>query len=29
MNYDRLVKVRNKYNPSNLMRLHANIRPAV
>ncbi len=29
MNYDRLVKVKNKYNPINLMRLNANIRSAV
>jgi hypothetical protein len=28
-NYDRLVKVKNQYDPTNLMRLNANIRPSV
>lgn len=29
VNYDRLVKIKNKYDPGNLMRLNANIRPTV
>ncbi|MGI9225801.1 MAG: FAD-binding oxidoreductase [Woeseiaceae bacterium] len=28
-NYDRLVKVKNRYDPTNLMRLNANIKPTV
>ena len=29
MNYDQLVKVKSEYDPTNLMRLIVNIRPAV
>jgi hypothetical protein len=28
-NYDRLVKIKNKYDPSNLFRVNQNIKPAV
>ncbi len=28
-NYDRLVKVKNRYDPTNLFRLNANVRPTV
>ena len=26
-NYERLVKVKNKYDPTNLFRLNANVKP--
>ena len=28
-NYPRLVKLKNKYDPTNLFRLNANVRPSV
>jgi hypothetical protein len=28
-NYDRLVELKNKYDPMNLFRLNANVRPTV
>ncbi len=28
-NYDRLVRIKNSYDPSNLFRLNQNIKPAV
>jgi hypothetical protein len=28
-NYDRLVELKNKYDPTNLLRLNANIKPTV
>ena len=28
-NYERLVKVKNQYDPTNLFRLNANVRPTV
>jgi hypothetical protein len=29
MNYDRLVEVKNTYDPTNLFRLNQNVRPTV
>jgi FAD/FMN-containing dehydrogenase len=28
-NYDRLVRIKNKYDPGNLFRLNANVQPSV
>ncbi|GIT36156.1 MAG: hypothetical protein Ct9H300mP6_00240 [Gammaproteobacteria bacterium] len=28
-NYERLVEIKNKYDPTNLFRLNANIKPSV